>query len=95
MQRVWEALDTIEYTIESRRSLSSSLIQAPQPYLFSTPTLPKGSKHQDLWQHWSPFMVWDDPKLSDENGEVPKPDIVIGGAILGRDIVSLLHEKTS
>lgn len=40
-------------------------------------------------------MVWDDPKLSDENGEVPKPDIVIGGAILGRDIVSLLHEKTS
>ena len=58
-------------------------------------TLPKGFEHQDSWQYWPPFMIRDDPKLSDDNGEVPKPDKVIGGEIFGNDIVSLLDGKTS
>ena len=37
--------------------------------------------------------VQDDPKLLDDSGEVPKLNGVIGGSILGREIVSLLDQK--
>ena len=36
-------------------------------------------------------MVQDDFKLLDDSGEVPKPNGVVGGSILGHEIVSLLE----
>ena len=42
---------------------------------------------------WS--LVWDDPKLPNDSGEVPEPDGVVGGFIPGRDIFSPLERKTS
>ena len=36
------------------------------------------------------LMIWDDPKLPDDNGEVRKPNGVVGGSMLGLEIVSLL-----
>ena len=38
-------------------------------------------------------MVRDDPKLSDDGGEVPKPNGVVGGSIPVSEIISLLDEK--
>jgi hypothetical protein len=38
-------------------------------------------------------VVQDGPKLPDDSGEVPKPNIVVGGSILGLDIISLLDGK--
>ena len=38
-------------------------------------------------------MVWDDPKLLDDSREVSKPNEVVGGSILSREIVSLLDGK--
>jgi hypothetical protein len=32
----------------------------------------------------------DDPKLLDDSGEVPRPNGVVGGSTLGREIASLL-----
>jgi hypothetical protein len=37
--------------------------------------------------------VQDDPKLSDDTGEVPKSNGVVGGSIPGRELVSLLDQK--
>jgi hypothetical protein len=34
--------------------------------------------------------VWDDPKLPEDSGEVPKPNKVVGDLVLGCEIVSLL-----
>ena len=38
-------------------------------------------------------LVQVDPKLPDDSGEVPKPNKVVGGLILGREIISLLDKK--
>ena len=40
---------------------------------------------------WS--LVQDNPKLLDDNGEVPKPNRVVGGLIPGHTIISLLDGK--
>ena len=39
--------------------------------------------------------VRDDPKLINDTGEVPKPNWVVGGSILGCEIVSQFDIKTS
>ena len=41
--------------------------------------------------HVLEIMVGDDPKLLDDNGEVPKPNKVVGGSIPDREIFSLLN----
>ena len=38
-------------------------------------------------------LAWDDPKLSDDSGHVPKPNGVVGGLTSGHEILSLLDEK--
>jgi hypothetical protein len=38
-------------------------------------------------------VVWDDPKLPNDSGEVPKPNKSGGGLIYNRAIVSLLDKK--
>jgi hypothetical protein len=35
-------------------------------------------------------MVWDDPKLPDDSGKIPKPNLAISGWIPGCEIVSLI-----
>ena len=40
-------------------------------------------------------LVWNDPKAPDDNGEVPKPNGVVGGSTPSREIVSLFDEKTN
>ena len=40
-------------------------------------------------------MVWDDPQLRKDSGEVPKPNVVVGGSILNCETFSLLNEKTN
>ena len=37
-------------------------------------------------------MVYDDPKLPDDSGEVRKPNRVVGGLVPHREIVSLLDK---
>jgi hypothetical protein len=41
------------------------------------------------------YGVRDDPKLSDDSGEVPKLNGVVDGSILDREVVSLRDGKTS
>ena len=41
----------------------------------------------------SKSMVQNDPKLSDDSVEGPKPNRVVGGSIPGHEIVFLLDEK--
>lgn len=36
------------------------------------------------------LVIWDDSKLPDDSGEVRKPNGVIGGSIVGLEIVYLL-----
>ena len=39
-------------------------------------------------------LVQVDPKLPNDNGEVPKPNRVVGGSIPGYKIISLLDMRT-
>ena len=40
-------------------------------------------------------MVWGNPKLLDDSGEVREPNKVVGGLVLDYEIVSLFDGKTS
>ena len=40
-------------------------------------------------------LVQNDPKPPDDNGEVPKPNRVVGNSIPDRETVSLLDRKTN
>ena len=56
-----------------------------------------------IWKVWSvikwnnkhTWMVWGNPKLLDDSGEVREPNKVVGGLVLDYEIVSLFDGKTS
>jgi hypothetical protein len=35
------------------------------------------------------YLAWDDPKLPDDDGNIPKPNGVVGGSNPGHEIVSM------
>jgi len=45
------------------------------------------------WNQQMNKLVWDDPKLPDDSGKVPKPNRLDGSLIPGCDIISLIDKE--